>query len=86
MLYNLVIKSNNIKMKGFHKLTFILLIIGGLNWGLEVFGYGVGSFLPMGISKIIYLLVAVSALVEIFSHKSMCKECEVKAPMQGPQM
>ena len=73
-------------MNGLHKVTFILLIIGGLNWGLEVFGYGVGMFLPMGIANAIYILVAISAIIEIFSHKSMCKECEVKAPMSGPQM
>lgn len=73
-------------MKGLHKVTFILLVIGGLNWGLEVLGYGVGMWLPEGLATTIYLLVAVSALVEIFSHKGMCKCCETKAPMSGPQM
>ncbi len=69
-------------MKGLHKVTFVLLVIGGLNWGLEVIGYGVGSFLPAGLATLIYILVALSALVEVFSHKGNCKECEVKAPMQ----
>ena len=63
-----------------HKVTFILLIIGGLNWGLQAFGYGIGSYLSDNISRVIYLLVAASAVYEIFSHKSLCKNC---APKEG---
>lgn len=64
--------------------TWILLVVGGLNWGLEVFGWGIGSwsFLPSGVVSVVYLLVGISALVEIFTHKGNCKHCEVKAPMQ----
>ena len=58
-----------------HKITFVLLIIGGLNWGLEVLGMGVGSFLPDMVSMIIYVLVAASAIYEIFAHKSLCRNC-----------
>lgn len=58
-----------------HKITFILLIIGGLNWGLEVLGYGVGNYLPMSVATLVYVLVALSAIYEIFTHKGMCKEC-----------
>lgn len=61
-----IIKSN---MKGLHKLTYILLVIGGLNWGLEVFGVGVGSFLPGSVATIIYALVGLSAIVELFAYK-----------------
>lgn len=69
-------------MKGLHTVTFILLVIGGLNWGLELIGFGVGSFLPSGLTNIIYLLVAISALVEVFTHKSNCKQCgSGSAPM-----
>ena len=63
-----------------HKVTFILLIIGGLNWGLEVLGYGVGNYLPASVSMLVYVLVALSALYEIFSHKSLCRHC---APQGG---
>lgn len=69
-------------MKGLHKIAFILLIIGGLNWGLEAFGWGVGNFLPAPVSMLIYILVGISALIEIFGHKSMCKACETSAPTQ----
>ncbi len=63
-----------------HTITFILLIIGGLNWGLEVAGYGIGSFIPEGVATIIYLLVALSALYEVFTHKNLCRNC---APQAG---
>lgn len=68
-------------MKGLHMVTFVLLIIGGLNWGLEVFGWGIGSFLSVPIVKVVYVLVAVSAIVEIFSHRGSCKHCEIAKPM-----
>ncbi len=58
-----------------HKIAFVLLIIGGLNWGLEVLGYGVGNFLPSSVAMIVYILVALSALYEVFSHKGTCREC-----------
>ncbi|HEY4515945.1 MAG TPA: DUF378 domain-containing protein [Candidatus Paceibacterota bacterium] len=70
------------KSKGLHTITYILLIIGGLNWGLEFLGWGIGSFLPSGLASLIYLLVGLSALYELFTHKNSCKHCEVK-PMQS---
>jgi uncharacterized membrane protein YuzA (DUF378 family) len=73
-------------MKGLHMVSWVLLVIGGLNWGLEVFGWGIGHFLPSGLTTVIYALVGISALVEIFSHKRNCKccegMCEPKAPTQ----
>ena len=62
-------------MKGLHTITWILLVIGGLNWGLESFGSGIGNWLPMGLTQLIYVLVGLSAVVEIFTHKSNCKQC-----------
>ncbi len=63
-----------------HTITFILLIIGGLNWGLEAAGYGIGSYIPSGVATLIYVLVALSALYEVFTHKSLCRNC---APQAG---
>jgi len=63
-----------------HKVTFLLLIIGGLNWGLEAFGFGIGSYVPSGLATTVYVLVALSALYEIFSHKGLCRNC---APQGG---
>ncbi len=66
-----------------HKVAFCLLIIGGLNWGLEVLGYGLGNYLPSGLMTIIYILVALSALYEVFSHKGLCRACSSSG---GPTM
>ena len=65
-------------MKMLHMVTFLLLIVGGLNWGLVAFGYnlvdmllGAGS-MP---AKIVYALVGLSAIVVMVTHKSDCKMC-----------
>ncbi len=58
-----------------NKIAFVLVIIGALNWGLTAFEYnlvdmifGMGSML----AKVVYVLVALSALVLIFNkQKSM---------------
>lgn len=63
-----------------HKITFVLLIIGGLNWGLHVFGYGIGEYLSANVANVIYILVALSAIAEIFGHKKLCRNC---APQGG---
>ena len=63
-----------------HTITFILLIIGGLNWGPEVLGYGIGNYLPSGLTTVIYILVGLSALYEVFNHKTLCRNC---APQGG---
>jgi uncharacterized membrane protein YuzA (DUF378 family) len=72
-------------MKSLHSIAFILLIIGGLNWLLvALLGYGVGQWLDMVspmLTKLVYILVGVSALYEMFSHKGRCKECMGKGSM-----
>jgi len=82
----LLLKGNFKNMQKLHMIAFLLLIVGGLNWGLEAFGYGIGNFLPSSISMIIYVLVGLSAIVEIVGHKKNCKccseGCEPKAPTQ----
>ncbi len=67
-------------------LTWILLVVGGLNWGLAVFGWDIQKLIIGGNGSIfftiLYLLIGISAIVEIFTHKSSCKHCETNAPMQ----
>ncbi len=49
-------------------LARILLIVGGLNWGLFIFGINLVEIISFGISAIanvVYALVAVAALVEL---------------------
>ncbi|OGG80595.1 hypothetical protein A3A39_01435 [Candidatus Kaiserbacteria bacterium RIFCSPLOWO2_01_FULL_54_13] len=64
-------------MKYAHTVSFILLAVGGLAWGI----YGligldvVYSFLGESIAKIVYILVGVAAVYEVVTHKSRCKAC-----------
>ncbi len=66
-------------MKTLHKITFILLIIGGLNWLLVgLFKWDVGNLLggqDATFSRIIYILVGLSAIYEVAIHKTCCKGC-----------
>jgi uncharacterized membrane protein YuzA (DUF378 family) len=59
--------------------TFILLVVGGLNWLL------VGAFdlnLVMTIfgdsvlTKVVYILVGLSAIIEVINHKKNCTMCK----------
>lgn len=67
-------------MKGFHMLAWTLLIIGGLNWLLVgLLKWDVGMLFggqDMMLSRVIYILVGLSALVELFTHKASCKQCD----------
>lgn len=71
-------------MKSLHMVTFILLVVGGLNWGLTAFDFNLvekllGSW-PM-VVKAVYVLVGLSALFEAVTHKSNCKECSAGGQM-----
>lgn len=70
-------------MKGLHKIAYILLVIGGLNWGLEALGIGIGRFIPGALATLIYALVGISAIVELLTHKQTCKECGTGKMQQG---
>jgi uncharacterized protein len=61
-----------------HMVAFILLVVGGLNWLLVAFDmnlvdmiFGAGSTL----AKAVYVLVGLSALYEIVTHKGHCTMC-----------
>lgn len=64
-----------------HKIAFYLLIIGGLNWLLEAFGVGLGNYLPAGLMMVVYILIGLSALYELFTHKSYCRNCNAQSAM-----
>lgn len=63
-----------------HVVAFTLLVVGGLNWGLigllnfnlvsALFGLG-------GLATIVYILVGVSALYIVLTHKDDCASCEM---------
>lgn len=63
-----------------HLIAYWLVMIGGLNW--LVFGLFewdisqlVGGMDSM-VAKIIYVVVGLAALYEIFTHGGRCKECK----------
>ena len=65
-------------MKALHMTTFILLVIGGLNWllvGAFDFNLVTTIFGEGAITNVVYVLVGLSALVEIFTHKKNCTMC-----------
>ncbi len=58
--------------------AFILLIVGGLNWGLSVFGWNVVEMLLgswPAVVNLVYVLVGLSAVYEIATHKANCRMC-----------
>ncbi|MBS3903152.1 MAG: DUF378 domain-containing protein [Anaplasmataceae bacterium] len=66
--------------------TFILLIIGGLNWLLVgLLGYDVSYYfggMESTLAKIIYILVGLSAIIEVVGHKKICSQCMTKGEMR----
>jgi len=79
-------------MKSLHGVTFILVIIGGLNWGLVALGNFLGGNwnvvnLILGswptVESLVYLLVGVSAIVLLVGHKKDCRVCGAGAPGMG---
>lgn len=65
--------------KTVHMIAFILVIIGGINWLLV--GLGVwelanltDAISPM-LTMIIYILVGISAIYLVLTHKASCKDC-----------
>ena len=72
-------------MKNLHIAALILLVIGGLNWLLVgLFAWDVGAIFggqDALISRVIYILVGLSAIVEIATHKKNCRNCGASGSM-----
>lgn len=70
-------KCSSLNYKSMMIVTYVLIIIGALNWGLvglfefdlvaQVFGYN--SFM----SKLVYDLVAISAIINVTLELAVCK-------------
>jgi uncharacterized membrane protein YuzA (DUF378 family) len=74
-------------MKSLHMIAFILLVIGGLNWGLAIFGWDLSHWhLGMTVDKIVYALVALSAIYEAATHGKRCRECNPAGAMGSSGM
>ena len=59
----------------------MLVFVGALNWGLiGFFGFNLVGYLfgSMAIvEKLVYMLVGVSALIEVMNHMNCCAECSM---------
>ncbi|OGH21368.1 MAG: hypothetical protein A2958_01025 [Candidatus Levybacteria bacterium RIFCSPLOWO2_01_FULL_38_13] len=69
-------------MKALHMVTFTLTIIGALNWGLvgllnlDVVALILGA--GSGLTKLVYVLVGLSAVYIAATHMKDCKICSAK--------
>lgn len=66
-------------MKALHMVTWILLVVGGLNWLLVgLGGWNLVSMIFGGVpvlEELVYVLVGLSAIYEIVTHKKHCTMC-----------
>ena len=64
-------------MKAVHMIAFLLLVVGGLNWLLVALmpSWEISMWLGASVAKLVYILVGLAALFEIFTHKGRCREC-----------
>lgn len=71
-------------MCGIHKVSAILLFVGGINWGLiGAFNYNLVNAILGGypsVERIVYVLVGVSALMMCMTGK--CKMCKTGGEMK----
>lgn len=75
----------DMKGKGLlHTVSWILIIVGALNWGLVGLGAFAGGnwnvvYLILGswpqVEWLVYVLVGLAAVYEIISHKMNCRYC-----------
>lgn len=69
-------------MKVLHMVTFTLMVVGALNWGLVgLFNVNLVNMLLgqwMMVEKLVYVLVGVSAVYVFATHMSDCKVCSAK--------
>ena len=67
-------------MKALHSIAFVLLVVGGLNWLLVgVVGWDIGMIFGGQVaivSRLVYVLVGLSAVYLAVTHKSSCRNCE----------
>lgn len=65
--------------KWLHIVAFILVIVGGINWGLfGAFGFDFVDYVFGGfptVAEIIYVLIGVSAVYLAVTHGRDCKLC-----------
>lgn len=65
-----------------HVVSFFLVVVGGINWGLVgLFNLDLVDLILGGVpivARIIYVLIGVAAVVLIAAHKKDCKTCGIE--------
>lgn len=64
-------------MKILHMVTWLLLVMGGLNWLLVGLGsaWTLETLVGLSVAKVIFVLVGLSAIYELVTHKKGCRTC-----------
>lgn len=68
-------------MKMLHMVTFLLVIVGALNWGLVALGYNLVESLfgsMPAVQQLVYGLVGLSGVYLVATHKKDCATCAGK--------
>ena len=77
-------------MKSLHTVSFVLVVVGGISWGLVALGTWMGgnwnvvNLLVGGwpaIENLVYLLVGLAAVSLISTHKKDCRNCNPSGMM-----
>ncbi len=67
-------------MKMLHMVAFVLVVAGGLNWGLVgFFDFNLVEALVGGAANVVYMLVGVATVYVTFTHGKTCTVCAGKA-------
>lgn len=65
-------------MKLLHMVTFTLVVVGALNWGIvTLLNFNLVEILvgSLGLTNLVYILVGASAVWLVLTHKQDCKVC-----------
>ena len=66
-------------MKAVHVISFVLVVVGAINWGLVgLFNFNLVALVLGSVTwleRLIYVLVGVAGVILMATHKSSCKEC-----------
>lgn len=68
-------------MKVLHMVAFLLVIVGAVNWGLVgLANFNIVDLLlgGVGLTKIVYILVGLSGVYLVATHKGDCNVCGSK--------
>ncbi|MBI5078218.1 MAG: DUF378 domain-containing protein [Candidatus Yonathbacteria bacterium] len=73
-------------MKALHMIAFMLVVVGGVNWGLVGIdpSYNLVTMLLGGfpvIEQVVYILVGLSAVYLAATHKKDCRTCSAGGVM-----